>query len=66
MDLVDCPIEPSPDSMLTAGVVLFTDDGRGIARLMADQLADLGQCIVFVGPPEDPASGPTAVLSAPT
>ena len=44
--------------MLTEGVVLFTDDGRGIARLMADQLADLGQRTVFLGPSEDPASGP--------
>ncbi len=43
VDLADCPLEPSPDSTLTTGVVLFTDDGRGIARLMADQLADLGQ-----------------------
>ena len=58
VDLVDCPLEPSPDSMLTEGVVLFTDDGRGIARLMADQLADLGQRTVFLGPSEDPASGP--------
>ena len=57
VDLVDCPLKPSPGTMLTGGVVLFTDDGRGIARLMADQLADLGQCTVFLGPPEDPASG---------
>ena len=49
VDLVDCPLEPSPGSMLTEGVVLFTDDGRGIARLMADQLADLGQRTVFLG-----------------
>ena len=56
--LVDCPLEPSPDSMLTEGVVLFTDDGRGIARSMADQLADLGQRTVFLGPSEDSASGP--------
>ena len=55
--LVDCPMKPSPDSMLTAGAVLFTDDGRGIARLMADQLADLGQCVVFLGPSQGPASG---------
>jgi acyl transferase domain-containing protein/NAD(P)H-dependent flavin oxidoreductase YrpB (nitropropane dioxygenase family)/NAD(P)-dependent dehydrogenase (short-subunit alcohol dehydrogenase family) len=56
VDLVDCPLTPSPDSMLTEGVVLFTDDGRGIARLMADQLADLGQRTVFLGLPADPAS----------
>ena len=58
VDLVDCPLEPALDSMLTEGVVLFTDDRRGIARLMADQLADLGQRTVFLAPPEDPASGP--------
>ena len=58
VDLVDCPLEASPASLLTEGVVLFTDDGRGIARSMADQLADLGQRTVFLGPSEDPASGP--------
>ena len=52
------PSSHLPDSMLTEGVVLFTDDGRGIARLMADQLADLGQRTVFLGSSEDPASGP--------
>jgi acyl transferase domain-containing protein/NAD(P)H-dependent flavin oxidoreductase YrpB (nitropropane dioxygenase family)/NAD(P)-dependent dehydrogenase (short-subunit alcohol dehydrogenase family) len=57
VNLVDCPLKPSPDPMLTGGVVLFTDDGRGIARLMADQLADLGQCTVFLGRSEGPASG---------
>ncbi len=49
VELVDCPLESTADSMLTQGVVLFTDDGRGIARLMADQLADLGQRSVFLG-----------------
>jgi NAD(P)-dependent dehydrogenase (short-subunit alcohol dehydrogenase family) len=56
VELVDCPLEPSLDSLLTEGVVLFTDDGRGIARSMADQLADLGQRTVFLGSSEDPAS----------
>ena len=56
--LVDCPLEASPASLLTEGVVLFTDDGRGIARSMADQLADLGQRTVFLGPPDDSASEP--------
>ena len=58
VDLVDCPLESSSDSMLTEGVVLFTDDGRGIARLMADQLADLGQRTLVLGSSADPASGP--------
>ena len=52
--LVDCPLETTPDSLLTEGVVLFTDDGRGIARSMADQLADLGQRTVFLSPTKDP------------
>ena len=49
VELVDCPLESTADSMLSKGVVLFTDDGRGIARLMANQLADLGQRTVFLG-----------------
>ena len=43
---------------LTEGVVLFTDDGRGIARSMADQLADLGQRTVFLGSSDEPTSEP--------
>jgi NAD(P)-dependent dehydrogenase (short-subunit alcohol dehydrogenase family) len=58
VSLVDCPLEGSPASLLTEGVVLFTDDGRGIARSMADQLADLGQRTVFLGPPHDSVSEP--------
>ena len=54
VDLVDCPLERSSASLLTEGVVLFTNDGRGIARLMADQLADLGQRTVFLDPSQDP------------
>jgi hypothetical protein len=54
--LVDCPLEASPASLLTEGVVLFTDDDRGIARSMADQLADLGQRTVFLGASDDSAS----------
>ena len=49
------PSSDQHDSLLTEGVVLFTDDGRGIARLMADQLADLGQRTVFLGSSSDPA-----------
>jgi acyl transferase domain-containing protein/NAD(P)H-dependent flavin oxidoreductase YrpB (nitropropane dioxygenase family)/NAD(P)-dependent dehydrogenase (short-subunit alcohol dehydrogenase family) len=57
VELVDCPVDATADSLLTEGVVLFTDDGRGIARSMADQLADLGQRTVFLGTSDDPASG---------
>jgi acyl transferase domain-containing protein/NAD(P)H-dependent flavin oxidoreductase YrpB (nitropropane dioxygenase family)/NAD(P)-dependent dehydrogenase (short-subunit alcohol dehydrogenase family) len=56
--LVDCPLEAFPSSLLTGGVVLFTDDGRGIARSMADQLADLGQRTVFLGRSDNAASEP--------
>src|SRR4029077_411421 len=56
--LVDCPLEASPASLLTEGVVLFTDDGRGIARTMADQLADLGQRTLFLASSDDPVSEP--------
>ena len=53
-------IAPSrhPCPILTEGVVLFTDDGRGIARSMADQLADLGQRTVFLRSPQHSASAP--------
>jgi acyl transferase domain-containing protein/NAD(P)H-dependent flavin oxidoreductase YrpB (nitropropane dioxygenase family)/NAD(P)-dependent dehydrogenase (short-subunit alcohol dehydrogenase family) len=58
--LVDCPLESSPASVLTEGVILFTDDGRGIARAMADQLDDLGQRTLFIGQSDDAASEPDA------
>ena len=60
------PSRHRPPRLLTEGVVLFTDDGRGIARSMADQLADLGQRTVFLGPPDDSASEPDPALSTPT
>jgi NAD(P)-dependent dehydrogenase (short-subunit alcohol dehydrogenase family) len=56
VELVDCPRETAHVSLLTEGIVLFTDDGRGVARSMADQLADLGQRTLFLGPPDDSAS----------
>ncbi|TMF05935.1 MAG: SDR family NAD(P)-dependent oxidoreductase [Chloroflexi bacterium] len=41
--LADAPLPSRPTLRLPRGVVLFTDDGRGIAAEMASRLADFGQ-----------------------
>ncbi|HEY8504440.1 MAG TPA: SDR family NAD(P)-dependent oxidoreductase, partial [Gemmataceae bacterium] len=46
--LVDAPLPARASLTLASGAVLFTDDGRGVAREMADRLADLGQKAVFL------------------
>jgi acyl transferase domain-containing protein/NAD(P)H-dependent flavin oxidoreductase YrpB (nitropropane dioxygenase family)/NAD(P)-dependent dehydrogenase (short-subunit alcohol dehydrogenase family) len=46
--LVDAPLPARPSPRLPRGAVLFTDDGRGIAREMAGRLADFGQQTVLV------------------
>src|SRR5206468_920198 len=40
--LVDAPLPPPSALAVPAGTVLFTDDGRGVARELAGRLADLG------------------------
>jgi malonyl CoA-acyl carrier protein transacylase/NADP-dependent 3-hydroxy acid dehydrogenase YdfG len=42
VQLVDAPLPSSPGLLAPGGVVVFTDDGRGIAREIAGRLADLG------------------------
>src|SRR5262249_4301771 len=54
--LIDAPPPSTPRLLLPGGVVVFTDDGRGIAREMADRLADFGEKTVVVshrGSPEN-------------
>lgn len=46
--LVESPLPARPALLLPRGVVLFTDDGRGIAREMAGRLADFGQKTAFL------------------
>ena len=46
--LAEAPPSASPRLLLPRGAVLFTDDGRGIAREMADRLADFGQETVLI------------------
>ena len=42
VQLVDAPLPSSTGLLAPRGVVVFTDDGRGIAREIASRLADLG------------------------
>ena len=59
-------VDAGPDSTrlpLLPGVVLFTDDGRGIARDMANQLADFGQHVALVAHAADDATANQAGLS---
>ena len=52
VQLVDAPLPFSPSVLLPSGTVLFTDDGRGLARELAGRLADFGQktALIRMGP----------------
>src|SRR5206468_12677729 len=43
VQLVDAPLPRHASLRAAAGVVLLTDDGRGVAREVAGRLADFGQ-----------------------
>ncbi len=48
IELVDAPLAAAALPSLPGGTIVFTDDGRGIAREMACRLGDLGQKCVFL------------------
>jgi acyl transferase domain-containing protein/NAD(P)H-dependent flavin oxidoreductase YrpB (nitropropane dioxygenase family)/NAD(P)-dependent dehydrogenase (short-subunit alcohol dehydrogenase family) len=59
--LVDAPPPAHPALMLPRGTILFTDDGRGIAREMAARLADFGQkCVLLRHDCQDAHASPFA------
>jgi acyl transferase domain-containing protein/NAD(P)H-dependent flavin oxidoreductase YrpB (nitropropane dioxygenase family)/NAD(P)-dependent dehydrogenase (short-subunit alcohol dehydrogenase family) len=62
--LIDAPPSSSPRLLLRRGVVLFTDDGRGIAREMADRLADVGEQTVLVSHSSSANNGKHAAFHA--
>jgi NAD(P)-dependent dehydrogenase (short-subunit alcohol dehydrogenase family) len=59
--LVEAPLSGSADTLPARGVVLLTDDGRGVAQEVADRLADLGQRTILLRTPggaeTEPAPG---------
>jgi acyl transferase domain-containing protein/NAD(P)H-dependent flavin oxidoreductase YrpB (nitropropane dioxygenase family)/NAD(P)-dependent dehydrogenase (short-subunit alcohol dehydrogenase family) len=62
--LIDAPPSSSPRLLLRRGVVLFTDDGRGIGREMADRLADFGEQTVLVSHSGPASNGKHATFHA--
>ncbi|MBW3598520.1 MAG: acyltransferase domain-containing protein [Planctomycetes bacterium] len=48
LELIDAPLPGSGSTLIPSGVVLITDDGRGVATEIADRLADFGQECVFI------------------
>jgi acyl transferase domain-containing protein/NAD(P)H-dependent flavin oxidoreductase YrpB (nitropropane dioxygenase family)/NAD(P)-dependent dehydrogenase (short-subunit alcohol dehydrogenase family) len=48
VELVDAPLPADPTPVRPSGAVLITDDGRGIASRLAEQLRDRGQAVVVV------------------
>jgi NAD(P)-dependent dehydrogenase (short-subunit alcohol dehydrogenase family)/acyl carrier protein len=54
--LIDAPLPASRTLAFPRGIVLFTDDCRGIATEMAGRLTDLGQQAVLLRHDEDAAS----------
>jgi len=53
VQVVDAPLPSSSSLVLPRGTVLFTDDGRGIARAAAGRLAEFGIRAVFLRMPGD-------------
>jgi acyl transferase domain-containing protein/NAD(P)H-dependent flavin oxidoreductase YrpB (nitropropane dioxygenase family)/short-subunit dehydrogenase len=62
--LADAPPAASPRFLLPRGAVLFTDDGRGIAREMVDRLADFGQPTLLVSHSGSASNGKHSVFHA--
>jgi NAD(P)-dependent dehydrogenase (short-subunit alcohol dehydrogenase family)/acyl carrier protein len=46
--LVDAPLPARPFLSLPSGTLLFTDDGRGVARELVGRLGDLGQMTALI------------------
>jgi acyl transferase domain-containing protein/NAD(P)H-dependent flavin oxidoreductase YrpB (nitropropane dioxygenase family)/NAD(P)-dependent dehydrogenase (short-subunit alcohol dehydrogenase family) len=55
--LVDAPPASNLRLLSPRGLVLFTDDGGGIAREMAERLADFGQQTMLIGHHTHPGNG---------
>ena len=47
--VVESPLAATSSPRLPSGAVLLTDDGRGVARQIADRFADFGQAAVIIG-----------------
>ena len=48
VSLVDAPLPEQAGLLNYSGTLLITDDGRGVARALADRLAELGQTAVLL------------------
>jgi len=48
VELVDAPLGPLTSMLIPSGAILITDDGRGIARAVADSLAEFGQATALL------------------
>ncbi len=46
--LIEAPLPPAVAPMIPSGAVVLTDDGRGVARQIAERLADFGQPTVII------------------
>jgi acyl transferase domain-containing protein/NAD(P)H-dependent flavin oxidoreductase YrpB (nitropropane dioxygenase family)/NAD(P)-dependent dehydrogenase (short-subunit alcohol dehydrogenase family) len=61
LEPVSAPLNHGTSGLVPGGVVVVTDDGRGVARSIASELEAAGQIVVLAGLDEVDFSSPSAV-----
>ena len=61
LEVVPAPLPDDRAGLLPGGLVVVTDDGRGVARAVADELEEAGHPVVLAGPDEVDFSSPSSV-----
>ena len=61
LEVVDAPLSTDRSGLPAGGVVLVTDDGRGVARAVASELEEIGHSVILAGPDEVDFSSPSSV-----
>ena len=61
LEAVPAPLAKGPSGLATGGVVVITDDGRGVARSAARELEAAGHPVILAGPDEVDFTSPDSV-----
>ena len=61
LEVVPAPMPEERTGLVPGGLVVVTDDGRGVARAVAEELESAGHPVVLAGPVEVDFSSPSSV-----